>query len=394
MAMFLANESLGTDDAFPSTFELIMQERMAGGFQPAAQYLLTAICDTYPHLAATLPVQNFQETYALVKLAIERYCLAHYDCLLVERFYGIKRMEMRPDKSLAPLSEASRRRSLLWQIGVPYLKSKADAYYQSLLAADAPPTAPAPPSSPTSSSSPPAPPSRLETFWRHWRHLRVWTDMKRFFVDVYPAVHFGYEGTFLLYQWMYLFGYTPHFTPFLRAMKLVFARITPKDITAFDKQRLRHRTNVLKQLPTNSTWNAVRRWLYKATWVTIDYSQTIVVLAIVGFKFMEWLHSDLNPRRNGAGGSGALGGHGIKMPHAAPPPPPVRPLLTHSAISLSTETQRCGLCQRVRTNPASCISGYVFCYPCIHAYVQAHGECPVTRVRCDVSSVSRIYEEA
>ncbi|CAK4162737.1 unnamed protein product [Aphanomyces euteiches] len=385
--MFLSNESVGTDVASPSTFELIMQDRMASGFKPAAQYLLKAICDTYPHLATTLPAQHFHELYAAIQFAIERYSLAHYDCLLVERFYGIKRMELSPSdkKSLVPLSEASRRRSLLWHVGIPYLKAKTDAYYQSLLAT--PDTGSVAPETSTTDERP----SRFQAFWRHWRHLRFWSSLKRFFVDVYPAAHFSYEGVFLMYQWMYLFGYTPHFSPFLHAMKLVFARITPKDITAFDSQRMRHRTNVLASLSTgatNSTWNAVRRWLYQATWTAIDYSQTIVVLAIVGFKFMEWLHSDLNPQRGMRGTVTGLN----KSPHN--PLPPSRPLLTQSAISLPAETQRCGLCHRVRTNPASSISGYVFCYPCIYSYVEQHGECPVTRLRCDVTSVARIYEES
>ncbi|RHY25394.1 hypothetical protein DYB32_008347 [Aphanomyces invadans] len=202
-ALFLANESLGTDDAFPSTFELIMQERMASGFKPAAQYLVTAICDAYPHVASTLPVRHFHETYALARLGIERYCLAHYDCLLVERFYGIKRMELtdavnNTPAQLCPLTEIGRRRSLLWHVGVPYLKAKADAYYQSLLNSSQPSTRPL--LSDDDDAVHPVCPSRFTRFWRHWRHLRIWTELRSLFVDVYPAVHFSYEGIFLIYQ--------------------------------------------------------------------------------------------------------------------------------------------------------------------------------------------------
>ncbi|KAF0752734.1 hypothetical protein AaE_005922, partial [Aphanomyces astaci] len=384
-ALFLANESVGTDDAFPSTFELIMQERMASGFKPAAQYFLTAICDAYPHVASTLPVRHFHETYALVLLGIERYCLSNYDCLLVERFYGIKRMELtdtvdiggKTAPQLKALTERGRRRSLFWQVGVSYLKAKADAYYHSLLNTSPLSSHSAiPPSNDVDEeAAPSANQSRLHRFWWHWRRLRLWSELRCLFVDIYPAVHFSYEGLFFIYQWMYLFGHTKHFTPVLRAMRAVLARLTPQDVSTFETTRTRHRAQVLASLTpsasvpnaSRSSWShTVRRWMYQATWATLDYSQTIVVVAIVGFKFMEWLQSDMNLR----GRPNATGGVFKETSSLPPPPPPTQPALTHSAISLSSETRRCGLCRRPRTNPASCVSGFVFCYPCIHSYVQ------------------------
>ncbi|OQR96448.1 hypothetical protein ACHHYP_15798 [Achlya hypogyna] len=386
MTLFLANESVAGDEALPSTFELIMQDRMAGGFKPATQYLVNVVCDSYPHLASSTPVKHFHESYALLKLLIERYCLAHYDSLLSERFYGIKRVEL-TEGSTEPLSERGRHLSLLFSVGVPYIKAKLDAYYHSLVATtvgvrsdDEDDGMVAIPSDHPLLD----PPSKMERFWRQWKTLRIWAQLKKSFVDLYPAAHFGYEGSFLMYQWMYLFGYTRHFTPFLRAMKMAFARITPTDITTFDQKRLLKRADVLAQLEARpSIVNSLRKAVYKSTWLALDHSQTIMILTIVSFKFVEWMYSDLNPRQP------ALGP--LNCP---PPPPPLPPQLHDSAIAVTSEVQRCGLCQRTRTNPASCASGFVFCYPCIHQYVAEHGECPVTRLPCDVASIARIYEDA
>ncbi|KDO32687.1 hypothetical protein SPRG_02387 [Saprolegnia parasitica CBS 223.65] len=383
MTLFLANESVAGDEALPSTFELIMQDRMAGGFKPAAQYLVNVLCDTYPHLASSAPVKHFHETYALLKLLVERYCLAHYDSLLSERFYGIKRVELD-----GPLTERGRHFGLLYDVGVPYVKAKLDAYYHSLVATNLGHRGDGESDTDEDDAPVPAellsPPSKMERFWRQWTTLRMWSQLKRLFVDVYPTAHFTYEGSFLLYQWMYLFGYTRHFTPFLRAMKVAFARITPHDISTFDQKRLLQRAHILQELGARpSLVNGLRKMLYKATWMTLDHSQAIVIFTIIGFKFIEWMYSDMNPRQTPHGP--------INCP---PPPPPLAPQLNLSAIAMSSDTHRCGLCQRRRTNPASCISGFVFCYPCIYEYVIDHGECPVTRLPCDVSSVVRIYEDA
>ena len=50
------------------------------------------------------------------------------------------------------------------------------------------------------------------------------------------------------------------------------------------------------------------------------------------------------------------------------------------------------LCRRVRVNPAALPSGFVFCYPCAHRFVDAHARCPVTRLPCGVGSLRRIFE--
>ncbi|OQS06089.1 hypothetical protein THRCLA_01850 [Thraustotheca clavata] len=380
MTLFLANESVAGDDALPSTFELIMQDRMAGGFKPAAQYLVNVICDSYPHLASSAPVKHFHESYALFKLLVERYCLAHYDSLLSERFYGIKRIEMH-GKTTKPLSERTRHLTLLCNIGIPYVKAKLDAYYHSLVATNVGHRSDEEDEDVIPNQDEP---SKMEMFLRQWKQLRIWSQLKKIFVDMYPTAHFSYEGTFLLYQWMYLFGYTPYFTPFLRAMKVAFARITPHDISTFDKKRLVQRANILKELDVHpSILNAIRKWIYKATWMTLDHSQTIMIFTIISFKFLEWMYSDMNPRPISHGNG-----------NCPPPPPPLPPQLNNSAIPITSDAQRCALCNRIRTNPASCASGYVFCYPCIYQYVNDHHECPVTRLPCDVTSVARIYEDA
>jgi peroxin-12 len=232
MTLFLSNEGdAGGDEAFPSTFELAMQDRMSKGFKPAFQYVMNAVCDVYPHLGSSAPVIYFHETYALLQLLVERYCLSHYDSLLSERFYGIKRLEYTAKKPLVSLSEKSRHLSLWWHVGVPYIKAKLDAYHENLLVQRSSSSEDDDDGINTIQST--LSPALMTRFWRHWKHLRLWHVLQRLFVDMYPTVHCAYEGVFLLFQWMYLFGHTLHFSPFLRAMKVVLARTTPTDIVRY-----------------------------------------------------------------------------------------------------------------------------------------------------------------
>lgn len=63
---------------------------------------------------------------------------------------------------------------------------------------------------------------------------------------------------------------------------------------------------------------------------------------------------------------------------------------------LNEDVQQCPLCRRQRTNPCMVlVSGYVFCYPCIRAYVDRYVECPVTLLKVDVMDegyLRKIYD--
>lgn len=108
----------------PSLFELLMQQRMAGGFKPAAEYLAHSLADAYPPLALSLPVRRFEEAYALLRLLVERYFLSRYDGLATEKFYGMKRVLLLPAAegapagaiATAPLTARARRSALLFAV--------------------------------------------------------------------------------------------------------------------------------------------------------------------------------------------------------------------------------------------------------------------------------------
>lgn len=52
----------------------------------------------------------------------------------------------------------------------------------------------------------------------------------------------------------------------------------------------------------------------------------------------------------------------------------------------------CPLCQAKCTNETALISsGYVFCYVCIHQYLKANGQCPITNFPSRLDQLVRIF---
>lgn len=104
----------------PSLFELLMQDRMAAGFKPAVEYLVTALCESYPRLALSLPVRRFDEAYALLRYCMEKYFLSRYDSLATEKFYGIKRVTLIENKdamtTTGPLTPRARTLALFFAV--------------------------------------------------------------------------------------------------------------------------------------------------------------------------------------------------------------------------------------------------------------------------------------
>jgi peroxin-12 len=60
-------------------------------------------------------------------------------------------------------------------------------------------------------------------------------------------------------------------------------------------------------------------------------------------------------------------------------------------VAVPADRTQCPLCRQPRTNPALIPSGYVFCFPCIYAHVESHGQCPVTLAPTAPDAVRKLY---
>lgn len=72
-------------------------------------------------------------------------------------------------------------------------------------------------------------------------------------------------------------------------------------------------------------------------------------------------------------------------------PLPPSPMSPHPEGVGLVEAGKCPICRKQRTNSAALWTGYVFCYPCIRAYIEDYHKCPVTKEPCNLSDIRRIY---
>ncbi|POM76139.1 Peroxin-12 [Phytophthora palmivora] len=363
----------------PSLFELLMQERMAAGFKPAVEYLAHVLCESYPNLALTFPVRRLDESYALLRYCVESYFLSKYDSLATEKFYGMKRVMLHAAangnaETTSPMTPKARKLALFFAVMVPYLKTKIDAYHKKTAEQV---------SRTTMRSSSDG--ERMGDFLHRLRSFQYVRTLQKGFVKTYPFVHFAYEGSFFLYQWLYLFGDTPYFSPFLRRMKTVLVRMTADDESIFRQNETMYREKLMEKLSGQGLFDRVRRLALRTTWATLDHSYVLLLLGIAGYKFVEWMYSE-------EGTAAKLRLTGTDAPI---PPPPLPPQFSGQALTLATmDPTLCPLCKKKRVNPAMAPSGYVFCYPCIYRHIEKHGECPITQMKCELASIVKIYDDA
>jgi len=113
----------------------------------------------------------------------------------------------------------------------------------------------------------------------------------------------------------------------------------------------------------------------------MDYAQSALIAAVIGFKLTEWWY-------------GAAEERVVNATTLPVPPPPPRPPPHPNGIALPENTDLCPLCRKVIRNPAVLTSsGYVFCYACLYAHVDRYGDCPVSCHRAfnGVDDIRRIY---
>ncbi|CAI7825002.1 unnamed protein product [Closterium sp. NIES-54] len=128
-----------------------------------------------------------------------------------------------------------------------------------------------------------------------------------------------------------------------------------------------------ERLPGSPAIRVVQAALLKALYFTMDYAQTSVIAAVFAFKMAEWWYQT---------GEQKLSAPTVYPPPPPPPPPKVAP----AGIPVPVDRSLCPLCLCRRTNPtAPGTSGFIFCYPCIFAYVDKVGN-PVTQTVPPASS--------
>ncbi|KAF2010045.1 hypothetical protein BU24DRAFT_428072 [Aaosphaeria arxii CBS 175.79] len=393
------------DDLKPSLFELLSEQQLAALLPPSIRYLLAISTHRYPRYL--LPVLNsFDEVYALVMLLVERHFLRTYGGSFTENFYGMKRARVLRTKggeiprAQLGASDSVRdavklRNSDVWKnlavmVALPWLKRKLDESYDIHAAhsdilgsgynreRDALP--------PGASMK-----QRLMFFYK-W-----------FLRKVYPSVNAAYYFSLLVFNMAYLFDGSKYHSPFLWMIGTRIRRLGPADYQAIEIAT--QPAKILPGRPGEGGSLFSPRVMARAVGPKLMGSMRILLpTSIFALKFLEWWHASDFARQ-----LSRRAAENIELPPpvlpnllSRPPKqskteagekpasekrpgssssdkqkridPPISsktllPILT-VAHPIPETSHLCPICSQPIVTPTASPTGFVYCYTCIHRWVE------------------------
>ncbi|KAF4774125.1 Pex2/Pex12 amino terminal region [Colletotrichum scovillei] len=388
------------DDQKPSLFELISEQQLNSLLPPTIRYLLTIATQRYPRYLLRA-LNSFDELYALLMLLVERHYLKTRGGSFTENFYGLKRekalhAEIPRASASAPavvrdtlkLGTKDIWMNLAVAVGVPYLQRKLDEGYEvnaprALLGA-------------AYTQMPPNP-----TLKQRFLHYYRW-----FLRNIYPSVNAAYYFALLSFNLAYLFDNSKYHNPFLWLIGTRMRRMTGADYQAIDALTSGGgKANGKAGAPPG--WRSLFSPREMGPRLLSSLS-LLLPMSIFALKFLEWWHasdfakqlsrkasetldlpppvvSGLGAGKGGAGRAGAaetgkgkekaVSGGDESAADAAVPAAETAPIATPSLLPIYTVTAPvdsalCPICEDPIVTPTACQTGIVYCYTCIHRWVE------------------------
>jgi peroxin-12 len=359
----------GDHSARPTYFEVYAADKLVPSLRAAVTYTLSVLGQRRGWANRLLDYED--EVSSAVMLYLDFQSLRATSGTFAESIYGLRRAQLRGSTVAEPITRRQQLLALAAEVLVPLLRAKASRLYQEHtgrtvlgLALGRHRRGQAPP---------PAAHTPLQQLRR--RALRL-------FLALYPYLHAGWEGAHFVYQLLYLLDASQCHSPLLQLLGTKLVRLTGPEVHRAEQQRAQLRQQQLQRAGEGRPRAAAalaRAWVHASAALS-DHSRSALVLAVFGFKALEWWYSSAED---------ALAANRV-LP---PPPAPRAPLPAPGGVGLPPSREQCPLCCKRRVNPAVlAVSGYVFCYPCVFSHVVQHSCCPVTRFPASLDSVRKLYD--
>ena len=397
------------DTLKPSLFELLAEQQLSALLGPSVRYVLAILTHRYPRYLLRI-LNNFDETYALVSLLVERYYLKTFGGSFTEHFYALKREkvlsvnggEIKRTQLAVPAEVRERLRlrstdiwkNLIILVGIPYLKRKLDESYDIHIA-------------PSASLLGPQYVDRDALPPNATVRQRLMHYYKILFRRIYPSVNAAYYFSIIAVSLAYLFDSTKYSSPFLWLVSTRMRRMSPADYAAIDAA-----SDAATKAVSAATGRAGQglagifhpRTLYPRL---LSSLRLFLPASIFALKFLEWWHqSDFSRQlfRKAAEGlelpppiiSGldlakrvtdapdiVARSTGEKQQHqtatantSAKRQPPISrtsflPIFT---VPPPPTSDLCPICLHPISNAAACQTGFVYDYKCIFQWLEGNHE--------------------
>ncbi|KAI9351771.1 Pex12 amino terminal region-domain-containing protein [Zopfochytrium polystomum] len=367
---FLSDAATSADPFRPSVFELVAQEKMRDMLKPALRFVLAVYAQRYPRYLIPL-VNNHEHVFAAIMAIVERHYLVEWGSSFAENFYGLKRVPAVKAKPRgAQSTKLSSRQvwgSIVFLVGVPYMKALLDETYEKLGGRHSGPTVPLSDDEDEVS---------LESASESNVRKKFVKQLKRLFLRLYPYLHAAYHISILVNQLAYMYEKTEFCSPWLRLLGLKIRRMSAKD---YKEHQERNASNSIAKLFTSLSTATPVEFIFKLAQIvssgSLEFLKTALPMSVFFFRFLEWWYASEYHKQAG-------------VQPIPPPPPLVQP---HPDGLPVLDDDMCSICQKERTNATLIPSGYVFCYPCIFREVEATGRCPITFMETTIEQLRRLY---
>lgn len=385
--------------------ELLSEQQLSGLLPPSLRYLLVLATHRYPRYLIHV-LNNYDEAYLGLSLLIERHFLRTYGGGFTENFYGLKRERvLRVKGGEIPRAQLGapgqvretlklRNKDVWLNLGVmcvlPYIKRKLDEGYDIHAAAA------------NTGVLGPGFQNREQLPHDASIRQRFMYYYKWFLRKVYPSVNAAYYFAILAFNLAYLFDSSKFHNPFFWLIGTRIRRMGEADYKAIDlaSQPSPSAAGGARPGETNSIFSprAVARVIIPKLFSSL---RILLPTSIFALKFLEWWHAsdfarqlsrkaaeglELPPpvvsglaRLSKSNAERSAGTQEKKQSNmqagfASKPSPPISassylPILTVPAPTKET-SHLCPICGEDITNPTASPYGYVFCYTCIHKWVE------------------------
>jgi peroxin-12 len=388
---YLSTLQSAFDDHKPSLFELLSEQQLSSLLPPSLRYLLAVATHRHPRYLLRI-LNSFDELYALLMLLVERHYLKTHGGGFTENFYGLKREKALsvgeiPRASIGSpalvrealtLSHGDIWRNLAVMVGLPYLKRRLDESYninapRALLGGNY---------------------TRMPanaTWKQKIMHYYRW-----FLRNVYPSVNAAYYFSLLAFNIAYLFDNSKYHSPFLWLIGTRMRRLGEADYKAIAA------LDAPKEIPGGGNMAVTSIFSPRMLGPRLLGSLKILLpTSIFALKFLEWWHASDFARqlsRKAAEGielpppiisglstlSGRFGPARKKADTSSSEPTPAEerevknpPIASASLLPIFTvpipeDSQLCPICEHEITTATACQTGFVFCYTCIHRWIEGN----------------------
>ncbi|KAI2623507.1 Pex12 amino terminal region-domain-containing protein [Hypomontagnella submonticulosa] len=380
------------DDGKPSLFELLSEQQLNTLLPPTLRYLLTVATHRYPRYLLRA-LNSFDELYALAMLVVERHYLRTRGGSFTEHFYGLKRekalhAEIPRATARAPelvretlkLSEKDVWKNLAVMVALPYLKRKLDESHEieaprALLGANY--------------TRMPANPTLKQRFMHYY---------KWFIRNVYPSVHAAYYFSIIAFNLAYLFDSSKYHNPFMWLIGTRIRRMNAADFKAIEA--------LGKPSPGGPPMTATSFFNPRTMGPRLLGSLSLLLpTSIFALKFLEWWYAsdfakqlsrkaaenlELPPpivsglsalgvkisqkKARGKGGDekdkDKEGEERAEIPLAEDAPIATPSLLPIFTVPSPEDSELCPICEDEITTATACQTGVVYCYVCIHKWLE------------------------